>query len=63
MQCDLVYEFLKCALPEYTINVDLEVHTLKGIHTFRKVYKSQTTKHSPWGTRGPALPIIEEENG
>ena len=39
MQCDLMYGFLKCALQEDTIDVDLKVHTLKGIHTFRKDYK------------------------
>ena len=32
MQCDFVYGFLKCALPEGTIDVNLQVHTLKGIH-------------------------------
>ena len=31
---------LKCALPEDTIDVDLKVYTLKGIHMFRKDYKS-----------------------
>ena len=36
-------DFLKCALPEDTIDVDLKVHTLKGIHMFRKDYKSQMT--------------------
>ena len=46
IQCDLVYGFLKCALPEDTIDVDLKVHTLKEIHTFKKDYKSQTSKCS-----------------
>ena len=50
MQCGLVYGFFKCALPEDTIDVPLKVHTLKGIHTFRKDYKLQTAKCSPWGT-------------
>ena len=51
MQCDLVFRFLKCVLPEDTIDVDLKVCTLKGIHTFRKDYKSQMTKCSPWRTK------------
>ena len=55
-QCDLVYGFLKCALLEDTIDVDLEVCTWKGIHTFRKDYKSQTTKCSPWGTKVQPYP-------
>ena len=49
MQCNVVYGFLKCALPEDTIVVDLKFHTLKGIHTFKKDVKSQTTKCSLWG--------------
>ena len=40
MWSNLVYGFLKCALPEDTIDVDLKVYTLKGIHTFKKDYKS-----------------------
>ena len=35
-QCYLVYRFFKCALPEDTIDVDLKVYTLKGIHMFKK---------------------------
>ena len=46
MQCDLMYGFLKCALPEDTIDVDLKVCMLKGIYTFKKDYKSQTSKSS-----------------
>ena len=47
MQCDLVYRFLKYALPEDAIDVDLKVCTLKGIHTFKKDYKSQSSNCSP----------------
>ena len=36
VQCYLVYRFLKYSLPEDTIDVHLKVHTLKGIHTFKK---------------------------
>ena len=36
MQCDFFYGFLECAFPEDTIDVDLKVHTWKGIHTFKK---------------------------
>ena len=50
-QCDLVYGFLKCALPDVTIDVALKVPTLKEFHTFRKDYKLQKTKSSPWGMR------------
>ena len=43
MQHGLVYGFLKHALPEDAIDMDLTVQTLNGIHMFREDYKSQTT--------------------
>ena len=30
LQCNLMYGFLKCALPEDTTDMNLKVHTLKG---------------------------------
>ena len=46
-QCDVVFECLKYALREGTIDVDLKVCTLKGIHTFQKDYTMQMIKCSP----------------
>ena len=40
IQCVMVYGFLKCGLPEDTIDVDLQFYMLKGIHMFKKDYKS-----------------------
>ena len=34
--CILIFGILKCTLPEDTIDVDLKVHVLRGIHTFKK---------------------------
>ena len=48
MQCDLVFGFSKCTLLEDMIDVDLKVCMLKGIHTFKKDNKSQTSR-CPWG--------------
>ena len=31
------------------IGVDITVHTLKGIHAFRKEWSTQVSKCSPWG--------------
>ena len=61
VQCNLMYEFLKCALPENTIETDLKVCMLKGIHTFTKDYMSQTSKCSPWGSRSATLPFPKEK--
>ena len=61
MQCDLVYRFLKCALPEDTTDMDLKVHTLKGIHTFKKDYKSQTSKCRLWGVEVQPYPSLKKK--
>ena len=34
--CDLIFGILSCNLPEDTIDMDLKVCTLQGIHTFKK---------------------------
>ena len=36
IQCDLDFGILKCTLSEDTIDVDLKVQNLMGIHTFIK---------------------------
>ena len=61
MQCDLSFGFLKCALPDDKIDEDLKVCTLKGIHKFRKDYKMQTTKCSPWGTKVQSYPSLKKK--
>ena len=47
MQHDLVFGILKCTLPEDTIDVDLKVHTLWGIHTYGKDKSTQIIKCNP----------------
>ena len=39
IQCNIVYGFLMGSLSEDTIDVDLKVHTLEGIHTFKKIIR------------------------
>ena len=41
--------------------MDLKVCTLKGIHTFRKDYKSQMTKCSPWETEVQTYPPLKKK--
>ena len=63
MQCDLIFGFLKCALPDDTIDVDLKVCTPKGMHAFRKDYKMQMTKFSLWGTEVQSYPSLKKIDG
>ena len=49
--CDLIFSILSCHLPEDTIDVDLKVCTLQGIHTYKKDRTTQVIKYSPWGMK------------
>ena len=48
-QCNFLYGFFTCNLPEDTIDVEVTVHTLKGIHNFRRDCNTQASMCSPWG--------------
>ena len=62
MQYNLILRFLKCALPEDTIDVDLKFHTLKGIHIFKKDYKSHTSRCSPWEAGVKPYPALRKKD-
>ena len=47
--CDLAFRFLKCDLPEDTVDIDLKIHTIRGILTYKEDYDSHTNKFRPWG--------------
>ena len=56
-----MYGFLKCALPEDMIDVDHKFHILKGIQTFKKDYKFQTSKCSQWGAEVQPYPKLRKK--
>ena len=67
MACDLnlqynfLYRYFTCNLPEDKIDVEVTIHTLKGIHTFRKDCNTQML-HAVHGLLKVDLPIPKEEN-
>ena len=61
MQGDLIFGILKCNLPEDTIDGDLKVCTLRGIHTFIKDRITQIIKCSPWGTNVQPCPSLKRK--
>ena len=50
LQCHFLYGFFHFYLPEDTIDVEITVRTLRGIHNFRKDHVTQLSMCSPWGT-------------
>ena len=48
--CNFLFQCFSCNLPEDTIDVNLKVHTLWGIHVDKKDRSTQVIKCSPQGT-------------
>ena len=67
MACDLdpqfnfLYGYFTCNLPDNTNDVDITVHTLKGMHTVRKDHNTQTSTCSLWGTLVRPFPFLRKK--
>ena len=59
-QCSFLYGFFQCDLPEDTIDVEITVRTLKGIHNFRKDCTSQKSTCTPWGLQVKPFPSLRK---
>ena len=55
---NFLYRFFQYDLLEDTIDVDITVWTLKGIHIFRKDHSSQSSVCSPWGSLVKPFPSL-----
>ena len=59
-QCNFLHRFFQCALPEGTIDVEITVQTLKGIHTFRKDQNAQSSMCNPCGSCIQPFPSLRK---
>ena len=57
-QCNFLYGFFKCQLPEDTKDMEITVRTLKGIHTFRKYCATQLSMCSQWCSQIRPFPSL-----
>ena len=58
-QCNFLYGFLRCNLPEDTIDMEVTVRTLKGINNFRRDHATQSSTWSLWGSLvKPFRPLV-----
>ena len=57
-QCNFLYGFFHFNLLEDTIDVEITMKALKGIHTFRKDHSAQTLVCSPWGSHNESFPSL-----
>ena len=59
--CTFLFGFFSCTFLEDTIDMDLMVHTLWGIHTFRKDSNTQVIKCSPCVTEVKPFPSLHRK--
>ena len=50
-KCNVLHSYLKCLLQVETVDIELKVKMMQGIHTFRQDRTSQVIECNPWSTR------------
>ena len=59
--CNFLFWYFSCTLPEDMIDVDITVQMLKGNHTLRKDRSIQVSKCSPWGMEVRPFPSLRKK--
>ena len=57
-ECNFLHGYFRCQLPMETVDVELKVKTMQGIHMFRRDRTSQVIKCNPWSTRLHPYPSL-----
>ena len=57
-QCNFLYGFFLCKLLEDTIDMEITMRMMKGIHTFKKVCNNKTSSCSPLGLQVHPFPSL-----
>ena len=57
-ECNFLHEYFRCLLPIETIEVEVKVKMIRGIHPFRRDHTTQVISCNPWGTRLHPYPSL-----
>ena len=49
--CNSLFKFFQCSLPEDTIDIEVTVRMVKGIHMYRKDHITMSATCSPWNSQ------------
>ena len=60
-QCNFLYRYFWCQLPEDTIDVEVTVWTMKDIHTFKRDCSTQLISYRPWTSRYHPYPSLTKK--
>ena len=50
-ECSFLHGYLMCLLPAETVDMELKIKQMQGIHTCKQDRTSQSIKCNPWSTR------------
>ena len=60
-ESNFLQRYLQCLLPEETLDVEVKITTMKGIHTFRKDCTTQIIMCKPWSPRLSPYPSLAQK--
>ena len=49
--CNFILGYIKCELPEDTVDVLVKVRTMRGTHTLKEDWDCCTLQFRPWGVK------------
>ena len=50
-ECNFLHGYFRCLLPIETVDFEVKVKTMRGIHMFRRDWTTQIISCNPWSTR------------
>ena len=50
-ECNFLHRYFRCLLTLETVDVEVKVKMMRGIHTFRRDRTTQVISCNPWSTR------------
>ena len=59
-QHDFVFHNFGCALPKDTIDIEVTIWTVDGIHTYKRDRTTQITLYSPWSRQVKSFPSLRK---
>ena len=57
-ECNFLHSFFRCKLPVEEVDVEVKITSMQGTHIFRRDWKTQMIKCTPWSTRLHPHPTI-----
>ena len=58
LECNFFNGYFRCQLPLETVDIEVKINTMKGIHTFQRDRTTQLIKCNPWSTRFHPFPSL-----